>query len=377
MGSWTRKVEAEMRKNRLAGIALSVTAGVALVGACGSGGSDNSSSGGASSKTVALLLPESKTARYESKDRPDFTAKLKELCPGCTLLYYNADQDPAKQQQQVEAAITKGAGVLVLDPVDAASAASSVARAKQSKIPVISYSRLITNAKVDYFVSNDNEQVGVMQATALLEALQKAGKTNPRVVMINGSPQDSAAGDFKRGAHTVLDGKAKLVAEYDTPDWSPDKAQTEMDQALSKLGKEGFDAVYAANDGTAGGAIASLKAAGVDPTSKFVTGQDAELAAVQRIVAGQQFMTVYKKIKPQAEAAAELAAALARGTQPPATLINAQTDNGAGKVPSVFTPMVVVTRDAVQKEIIDDQWWSAAQVCTGTYAAACQTVGIK
>jgi D-xylose transport system substrate-binding protein len=359
-------------------VACVVTGSMAVVGCGGSsdsGGSSSSSGGGG--KTVALLLPESKTARYESKDRPDFTRKLKQLCPGCKLLYYNADQDAAKQQQQVEAAITQGAKVLALDPVDAASAAALATRAKQSNIPVISYSRLITGAPVNYFVSNDNEKVGVMQAQALLAALKAKGKQNAKIVMINGSPQDSAAGDFKRGAHSVLDGSGvKIVAEYDTPDWSPDKAQREMDQAITRAGKNGIDGVYAANDGTAGGAIAAMRAGGVDPSTIPVTGQDAELAGVQRIVQGDQYMTVYKKITPQAEAGAQLAAALATGQKPPAGLVNANVDNGAGKVPAVFTPMVAVTRENVKRDIIDDGFWSANQICAGSFRSSCQKAGL-
>ena len=100
-----------------------------------------------------------------------------------------------------------------------------------------------------------------------------------------------------------------IGAEYDTPDWSPDKAQQEMEQAITQLGADGFVGVYAANDGTAGGAIAAMKAAGINPLPP-VTGQDAELAAIQRILAGEQYMTVYKAIKPEAEAAAEVAVAL-------------------------------------------------------------------
>ena len=132
--------------------------------------------------------------------------------------------------------------------------------------------------------------------------------------MINGSPTDNNATLFKKGAHSVLDGKVKIGAEYDTPDWSPDKAQTEMDQAITKLGKNGFDGVYAANDGTAGGAIAAMKAAGIDPKTKPTTGQDAELAGIQRILLGEQYMTVYKAIKPEASAAADIAVALAKAS---------------------------------------------------------------
>ncbi|WP_072687802.1 ABC transporter substrate-binding protein [Rhodococcus marinonascens] len=359
-----------MRFQKKSALLAVAAATIPTLAACGSGGGDSDQT------TVALLLPETKTARYEAKDRPAFTEKFQELCGDCELLYYNADQDPSKQQQQVEAAITQGASVLVLDPVDGKSAAALANRANQAGIKVISYDRMISNAPIDYFVSTDNEKVGEMQAQALLDELSP----NPqpaRIVMINGSPQDSNAGDFKAGAHNVFDANGiEIVAEYDTPDWSPDKAQTQMEQAITKVGKDGFDAVYAANDGTAGGAIAALKAAGIDPATKPVSGQDAELAGIQRIVAGEQHMTVYKKITPQAEAAAELAAALAQGQEPPSGLVNASVDNGAGSIPTIYTPMVAVTDDAVATEIIGDAWWSAADICTDFYVEACQTAGI-
>ena len=131
--------------------------------------------------------------------------------------------------------------------------------------------------------------------------------------MINGDPTDNNAKLFKQGAHSVLDKSGfKIAKEYDTPDWTPAKAQTEMDQAITALGKNGIVGVYAANDGTAGGAIAAMKGAGIDPKTRPVTGQDAELAGIQRVVIGEQYMTVYKAVKPMPKAAAEWAVALAQ-----------------------------------------------------------------
>jgi D-xylose transport system substrate-binding protein len=367
-----------------------VAAGALSVGvaACGSSNNNNSNSGGTSTKAassggstsgkVALLLPESKTARYESQDRPNFTRKLKELCAGCGLLYSNADQDAAKQQQQAEAALTNGAKVLVLDPVDAASAAAIVTRAAQSKVPVISYDRLISNSKVAYYISYDNAKVGKLQATSLVDKLKNDGKKGS-VVMINGAPTDNNATLFKQGAHSVLDKSGfKIAKEYDTPDWSPDKAQSEMEQAITALGKTGFVGVYAANDGNAGGAIAAMKSNGVDPSKIPTTGQDAELAGVQRIVAGQQYMTVYKAIKPEAEAAAQLAVALLQGKQPASGLVNTKTANGsAGDIPSVIYDPVAVTKSNIQDTIIKDGFWKASEICTGQYAAGCKAAGIQ
>jgi D-xylose transport system substrate-binding protein len=360
----------------LAAAALSV--GLA---ACGSDDNSSSSTGSKSAASssgggqkIALLLPESKTARYESQDRPIFTAKLKQLCPDCPLIYSNADQDAAKQQQQAEAALTQGAKVLVLDPVDAASAGAIVTRAKQSKVPVVSYDRLIQKAPVDAYISFDNEQVGKLQGTALVDKLKQDGAKGS-IVMINGAPTDSNAALFKKGAHSVIDSSGfKVAKEYDTPDWSPDKAQSEMEQAITALGKTGFVGTYAANDGTAGGAIAAMKSNGVDPKKVPITGQDAELAGIQRILAGDQYMTVYKAIKPEAEGAAQLAFDLSQGKKP---TTDSTVDNGQGAIPSVLLKPVAVTMDNIKDTIIKDGFWKPSELCTGQYAAACKSAGIQ
>lgn len=326
---------------------------------------------------IALLLPESKTARYESHDRPHFERKVKELCAECEVIYSNADQDAAKQQNQAEAALTNGAQVLVLDPVDSASAAAMVARAKQSKVPVISYDRLITGADVDYYISFDNQKVGQLQGQALVDKLKADGKTSGTLVMINGSPTDNNARMFKAGAHSVIDGSGFTVgAEYDTPDWSPDRAQQQMEQAITSIGKDKIIGVYAANDGTAGGAIAAMKANGLKPLPP-VTGQDAELAAIQRVLAGEQFMTVYKAIKPEAEVAAELAVALAKGQPAPAGRVNAKVNNGQKDVPAILLAPVSVTKDNVKSTVVADGFWKAAELCAGEYKDACAAAQIQ
>jgi len=359
-------------------IAVLAIAAVTGLAACGSddegdGGGGSASSGEKKGGKIALLLPETKTARYEAADRPFFEQKVEELCSDCEILYSNADQDAAKQQQQAEAAITQGAKVLVLDPVDSASAGGIAQRAKQSNIPVISYDRLIVGAPVDYYISFDNIQVGKLQGQSLLDALGGSGKS---IVMINGSPTDNNAKLFKQGAHSVLDSQVEVAKEYDTPDWSPDKAQQEMEQAITAVGKDKIAGVYAANDGTAGGAIAAMKSGGLDPTSIPVTGQDAELAGIQRILAGEQHMTVYKAIKPEADAAAQLAVALVRGEQPPSGLVNGEIDNEAGKVKSVLLKPVAVTKDNVADTVVKDEFVDVNELCTGKYKSACQEAGI-
>jgi D-xylose transport system substrate-binding protein len=212
-----------------------------------------------------------------------------------------------------------------------------------------------------------------LQGSALVTAL--AGLVHPTIVMINGSPTDNNAILFKRGAHSVLDDKVIIAKEYDTPDWSPDKAQREMEQALTTLNNQ-VDGVYAANDGTAGGAIAAMKAAGIHPLPP-VTGQDAELAAIQRILAGEQYMTVYKAIKPEANAAAELAYALCQGKQPDESKINGKVNNGKWDVPSILLTPVSVTRDNLMQTVIADRFWSVEQICTNDFESFCDAAGIQ
>jgi D-xylose transport system substrate-binding protein len=372
-----------MKDRRWSLLAVVMALALAMaVAACGDDDDDDGGGGGGGGDgggggTIALLLPETKTARYEAHDRPNFEAKVQELCPDCEIIYSNADQDAAQQQQQTEAAITQGAEVLVLDPVDAAAAAPLVTRAKSQDIPVISYDRLITDADIDYYISFDNVKVGELQGQSLVDKLEEDGAQGD-IVMINGSPTDNNAKLFKQGAHSIIDDSPFNVArEYDTPDWSPDEAQQEMEQAITAIGKDGFVGVYAANDGTAGGAIAAMKGNGVDPKTIPVTGQDAELAAIQRILIGEQYMTVYKAIKPEAEAAAELAVALVRGEEPPADLVNGETDNGMKAVPSVLLEPVAVTKDNIQDTIVADEFYPVNEICSGQYASACEEAGIQ
>lgn len=341
-----------------------------------SSSSSSSSSGNTTDKgfKIGLLLPESKTTRYESFDRPMIEAKLKELCSKCQVLYQNADQDSAKQQSQAESMLTQGVKVLILDPVDAKAAAGVVANAKGQNVPVVSYDRL-ASGPITYYVSFDNQKVGQVQGQALLEALQAGGdpKRGP-IAMINGSPTDPNAADFKAGAKSVLEGKVTIGAEYDTPDWSPDKAQQEMEQAITKLGASKIIGVYAANDGTAGGAVAAMKGGGFSKIPP-VTGQDAELAAIQRILTGDQYMTVYKAIKPEADTAAQMA--IAAGTGKNFSGETTKKNNGTVDATAVLLTPVVVKKDNIKDTVVKDGFYTVQQICTAQYAAACKAAGLS
>ena len=372
-----------MFRSRIGRACLALCAAGALafgLSACGddddSGSGDTAGGEAGGGGTIALLLPETQNARYETKDRPLFEAKVKELCPDCEVLYSNADQDAAKQQQQAEAALTNGAQVMVLDAVDAASTGPIIAAANAQDVPVFAYDREIPGEGVAYYNSYDNAKVGELQATALLDKLTQDGNQNGTIVMINGAPTDNNAKLFKQGAHSVFDNSTlKIGAEYDTPNWQPSEAQSEMDQAITKLGKNGFVGSYNANDGTAGGAIAAMKAAGINPLTIPLTGQDAELAAIQRILAGEQYMTVYKAIKPQAEDAATIAVELLKGED--VSVATEPVNNGTIDVPSIIYDPVAVTKDNVADTIVADGYWTPAEICTGPYAEACTQAGIQ
>ncbi|GAA5026505.1 sugar ABC transporter substrate-binding protein [Microbacterium fluvii] len=341
-------------------IGLAVAAGLvaaALVGCAPTGGDG----------AIALLLPDKKTARYETFDRPVFTERVAEL-GDYEVLYSNADQDAAKQQQQAESALAAGAAVLVLDPVDGKAAATIVNTANAQGVPVIAYDRFISGGEVAFYVSFDNVRVGELQAEALVTALEERGEPDGGILMVNGSPTDNNAKLFQQGARSILDESGlRVLAEYDTPDWSPDKAQTWVAGQIAQFGHD-IAGVYAANDGTASGAIAALRAADVSPLP-VVTGQDAELSALQRIVAGDQYMTVYKALKPQATIAADAAVALLTGGA-----VDAETE--VDGVPATLLDPVAVTVHDIVDTVVADGFWTVEDICTPDYAAACEAAGI-
>ncbi|WP_437075349.1 sugar ABC transporter substrate-binding protein [Streptomyces sp. enrichment culture] len=365
---------------RRAAVALAASAMAVSLAACGSaeeadGGSDNTKTAAKGDDIkVGLLLPENQTARYEKFDRPLIEKKIKELTNGkATIDYNNAKQDANLQAQQVDTMITNKVDVLILDAVDAKAIKNSVQKAVDAGIKVVAYDRL-AEGPISAYTSFDNVQVGKTQGEALLQALGDKAKSG-QIVMMNGSITDPNAAQFKQGAHSVLDGKVKIGKEYDTKEWKPENANSNMEAAISALGKNKIVGVYSANDGMAGGIITALKAAGIGNIP--VTGQDAELAAVQRIVAGEQFMSVYKPYAPEAEAAAQMAVALAKGEDLGAIAKDKVSSGSAKDIPSVLVDVTSLTKDNINDTVIKDGVYTAAEICTGKYKAACDKLGIK
>lgn len=265
--------------------------------------------------------------------------------------------------------------VIIVDSVNYEATKSWVEQAAKKGVKVVAYDRL-AEGPVSAYVSYDNEKIGRLQGEAMVKALgAKAKESN--VVMINGSPLDPNAPFFKKGAHSVLDTQVKkVVYEQDIPDWSPEEANKKMGAAIDSLGKDGFQGVYSANDGMAGGIITALNKQAIKVP---VGGQDSELAGLQRILKGDQAFTIYKQIKPEAETTAEIAVRLLKGEKfDDLTPTKVDSVSGAIKgIPAKLYDAQVVTKENVADTIIADKVYKASEICTPEYKAACEAAGIK
>lgn len=317
---------------------------------------------------VGFLMPDLASTRYEEQDAPLFIARMGELAPGIEVLYQNADADPAKQQQQADAMIAQGVSAIVISSVDTAAAASIVVNAQAAGISVITYDRPITTTPADFYISFDNEGIGKAIAESLVVKLDADGATGG-LLIVGGSPTDDAAGLIKKGMEAGVAGSNyEVLASFDTPEWDPAQAQEWVAGQITQFGDQ-IVGVVAANDGTGGGSIAALKAAGVSPVPP-VTGNDAEIAAVQRVISGDQYNTISKPISIVAGAAAETVNAILCGETPASEVALFDTPS------QLFTP-TVVTKENVKEIIFDSGIYTVDQVCTTEYAAACTELGIS
>lgn len=324
----------------------------------------------ADAATVAFLMPDQASTRYEQHDYPGFKTEMAKLCADCKVIYQNANASASLQQQQFNSVIAQGAKVIVLDPVDSSAAAGLMEIAHSQGIKVIAYDRPIPDKPADFYVSFDNEGIGYAISKSLVDHLKASGvPQGAGVLQINGSPTDAAAGLIRNGIHRGLkESGYKTLAEFDTPDWAPPKAQEWTAGQITRFGDQ-IKGVVAANDGTGGGAIAAFKAAGVTPIPP-VTGNDATIAALQLIIAGDQYNTISKPSEIVAAAAANVAMELMQGKTPKAstTLYNTPSQ--------LFTPAVVTIHN-IKAEIFDKKIQTPAQICTGEYAADCKKLGIQ
>jgi D-xylose transport system substrate-binding protein len=306
---------------------------------------------------IGLSLDTLKEERWQ-RDRDTFIAEAGKL--GATVIVQSANSDDTRQVRDVESLISRKVDVLVIVPHNGSAMTRAVKSANDEKIPVIAYDRLILNADIDYYLTFDNVKVGEAQARYIADRLPKDHVA--RVVRIYGAPTDNNAKMFKQGQDNILlplikSGKIEVVHEDWALDWKPENGKKIMNAALTKAGRN-VDAVVVSNDGTAGGAIQALSEEGI-AGQVLVTGQDADLAACQRILRGTQTMTVYKPLKNLATLAARVAVDVAKGNKPAAT---STLDNGQKKVPSIFEKIVSVDKENMMSTVVADDFHKAGEL---------------
>lgn len=329
----------------VASLVLSVALGLML----GHGGADSAQQRGGASVTIGLSMDTLKEARWQA-DRDMFVKRASEL--GARVLVLAANSDDTVQIGDVEKLITNKVDVLVVVPHDGTAMAKAVRMAHDAGIPVIAYDRIIRDSEVDLYVSFDNVRVGELQARYLVDHLPNPGKG--RIVRIYGAKTDNNAALFKEGQDRVLApyiarGEITVIHEDWAEDWKPENAKRIVNAAITAHGTR-FDAVLASNDGTAGGAVQALLEEGL-AGRVLVTGQDAEVVALQRVATGSQAMTIYKPLRTLAQGAAEIAVRMAQRK----VIVAKQTvNNGAIDVPSALFDVVTVTKDNIIGTVIKD-----------------------
>lgn len=348
-----------------------MTLGALVLAACGGDGAGGGDAGGG--KTVYMLLPNTTTVRFVTQDGPLFKKAMEQLEPGVKVVIQNAENDPQKQVQQVETAVSGGANAIVLVAADPYIAGGALQQAAKAKVPVLLYDHDARGGDAAAQVVFDSLSVGQNQGKDAAAVLTKtdAPKTIARIF---GNQGDFGTTQYKKGQDQELQplidsGKVKVACETYTPNWDPAKAQAEMEQCLTKTNNK-IDAVVVMNDGTAGGVIAALKAQNLAGKVPVIGGQDADVQALQYILLGFQYNTVYKPFKLQAEKAAELTKQLLTTGKIDPALTPETVDNGFMKpgVPAAFLPVQNITIDNVDT-VVKDGVWTWQQICTGAAAA--------
>ncbi|MDX3646324.1 sugar ABC transporter substrate-binding protein [Streptomyces sp. MB09-02B] len=371
-----RRRTTALRRTATALVASAAAVSLASCGVSNIGDSAEASPTKGDDITVGVLFPDKDTKRYEQFDYPHIKKKIAELTDNKGVTKYaNADKDPETQNSQIEQMIADKVDILIVDAVDSKAVAPAVQKADDAGIPVIAYDRL-AEGPIDGYVSFDNELVGQVQGRSLVEDLGDSAAN--KIVMMNGSPSDPNAAMFKEGALSELQDKVTISETFDTKDWDPKVAKVNMEQAVAKLGVDNIDAVYAANDGIAGAVIDVLKTAGVAKVPP-VTGQDADLDAVQRILAGDQYMTVYKSFPTQASAAAEMAVAKVQGRSIEFdALAKDSVDSPTTKnIPAQLVPPVALTKNNIEDTVVADDIYTVKQICTAEFKSDCDAVNLK
>jgi D-xylose transport system substrate-binding protein len=332
---------------------------------------------------VAVILPDTvSSARYTEFDAPYLQQAL--ALAGLTPSQFsvqNAQGSDSTELSDAQAAITKGATVLIMDPLDSGVGAQIESDAKSHGVDVIDYDRLTLGGSRQYYVSFNNVEVGTLIGNGFVACATAENVTKPNVLVMKGAPTDNNATLFAQGYLGVLNplfssGKYVNVGEP-AGTWDPPTAESEFQQAYTA--HKNINSVLTPNDENAAPIITYLQRKGVKAKTFPVTGQDATLVGLQNILSGYQCGTVYKPIYIEAQAAVALAMYLRAGKKPPASLVNGSTTDSQEhvQVPSVLGTPEWVTTTNMNSTVIADQFVPAQQLCVGQYAADCKTAGIS
>ena len=332
---------------------------------------------------VAAILPDTvSSARYTEFDAPYLSEAL--AAAGLTPTQFsvqNAQGSDATELSDAQAAITKGASVLIMDPLDSGVGAQIESYATSHGVKVIDYDRLTLGGSRAYYDSFNNVQVGTLIGNGFVACATAEGVAKPNVLVMRGAPTDNNATLFAQGYNAVLAPHFadKSYVEVGTPagTWDPPTAESEFQQAYTA--HKNINSVLTPNDENAAPIITYLQREGIKAKTFPVTGQDATLVGLQNILSGYQCGTVYKPIYLEAQAAVALAMYVRAGKTPPSSLVNGQTlDSTSNKeVPSVLLTPEWVTTANMNSTVIADQFVPAQQLCVGQYAADCKAAGIQ
>lgn len=312
---------------------------------------------------VAFLLGSENSSRWTEFDEPSFRARLEAACPDCVYLTANAAGDADAQADQLDDVLADGADVVVLNAVTSERGEELVERA--GSVPVVAYDRFVAGA--DYFVSYDADAIGTAMAEAVVHRVDGAGA----LLLLNGAQTDANGVAIKQAVHRVLDAsEVRIVGELDPQTWSDTEAADWVSRQLPRHPARTLAAIVAANDTQAAGVATALSDAGVAPADwPVVTGQDADLEALRRIIAGQQTLTVLKSFPREAEQAADIAVTLATG----GTVEGAEDFQG---VPAFIFEPVVVTLENLTNTVVRDGIYPTTMICKGPVRTRCVALGI-
>ncbi len=314
---------------------------------------------------IGFLLKTMQEERYQ-RDKKAFIEKAESL--GAEVIFDSANNNEQTQLDKFNTMLSQGAKVIVLQPVNTGTAGNMVKAANAEGVRVVGYDSMLVNGPLDAMVMQDSWAVGKLQGEAMLAWLtEKKGKLEGKVALIKGQPGDSNANAMSSGALEIIKANPglTLVAEESHEGWSSEKAMATSQNVLTKEGNK-VDAFICNNSGMARGVIAALKDQGLDDANKvFVAGSDADLNNIQYVAQGKQAVEIWKKIDPLAQKAAEVAVTLAKNPEKPVkelVEVDREIDNGSVQVPTIVTPVVLVTKDNIDETIIAEGFYTKEQV---------------